>query len=291
MRSLLSRSSRRRPILLVIAVLAALPSIASDSTAQQPRAIWSGRSGGFEVSWTTGDISARRVQGGGRVLSLRAKADAEHGKLTEDYREDPEMTPREVEHRYRVLSVVGPVVSVEEYWYCDCRGAHPISSRGFRAFDLSRGTVAAPAPARVTDYVAEADLLRALLADRVIRALLDSAEVEAPPRTLAALLEAVRNQPAAVGECTYMVGEDFLSSFAFHHVEADGRVAVRFSLSHHVEICRGMMTQIGVLVPASPRLRTDLAAARARTAGFLMADAARITGDRATVLNYQPKVP
>jgi hypothetical protein len=275
-------TERHRKQLAAPLIALALAAFVSSADAQ----IWRGRSGGHDVVWTAGDVAATRVRSGARVLSLAKLGEAEWGATSEG--DDPGMAPNEMEMRYRVLSVVGPVVSLERFWYCDCRGAHPISSRGFVTYDLSRSTPAEARPARATDYVPEASLLAALLRDRVIQAALDSAGVRTRPATLRALLSSIENQPVEVGECTYSTGSEFLSSFAFHHLE-NGRVALRFSLSHHVEICRGSYTQLGVLVPIPPRLRADLAAAGARRAGFLMKDARAVAAGRETILNYQRK--
>ena len=67
---------------------------------------------------------------------------------------------------------------------------------------------------------------------------------------------------------------------------ANGQVAVRFSPSHSVEVCRGMFIQIGVLVPPLPRWTAAFEAANARRSGFLMKDA---PANPQTILNYQPR--
>ena len=104
--------------------------------------------------------------------------------------------------------------------------------------------------------------------------------------SLAAFTTALKFQEIAPpGDCTYQVGEGFPHEYAFHHL-ANGQVAVRFSLSHSVEVCRGMFTQIGVLVPPLPRWAAAFEAANARRAGFLMQDA---PANRQTVLNYKPR--
>jgi hypothetical protein len=180
-------------------------------------------------------------------------------------------------------------VSLEEATYCDCGGAHPISWTRFVSYDVARGTVAAPRLAAATEVVPEAALLRALTADRLIRQAMDSAEVRtfASVRALAEGLKTQEIRPARE-ECTFHVGEDFANEFAFHHLEG-GRVAIRFSLSHWVEVCRGMMTQVGVLVEPLPRWRAALTAASARRTGYLMKDVAAIAGGRRTVFNYRPR--
>lgn len=255
--------------------------------AEAQQVIWRGRSGGYDVTWSERDISARRVADGRLVFSVRAMADREWGNLRSD--DDEEVQVREYEARYRLLSVVGSVVSLEEATYCDCGGVHPILSTRFVAYDLARGTVARPHAVSAAEIAPEAALLRALAADRLIRQAMDSAHVRAFP-SLAALAKGLQLheiQPAQA-ECTFGVGEEFPSELALHHLE-NGQVAVRFSLSHYVEVCRGQMIQVGVLVPPLPRWSAALEAASARRAGYLMKDVAAIAGDRRTVLNYRPR--
>jgi hypothetical protein len=261
---------------------ALLLSTVADASAQ---VIWRGRSGGFDITWSADDISARRVSDGTLVLSLKRDVDAEWGDLAAAEPDEPVI--REVEATYRLLSVVGPIVSVEEYWYCDCGGAHPISSRRFIAYDLRRSTPTEPRAAPITGLLSEADVLRALLADRVVRGTMDSVGVRTA-RSLAALVDTISHVPVEANECFFAVDESFPSAFALHHVDA-GRVAVRFGLSHHYEICRGLMTQVGVLVPVPPALRAGLAAAESRRAGFLMKDAVRISRGGMTRFTYRPR--
>ncbi|HYH82899.1 MAG TPA: hypothetical protein VEX86_24105, partial [Longimicrobium sp.] len=209
-----------------IALLAlALASLAEPAQAQQT--IWRGRSGGYDVAWTDRDISARRASDGVVVFSARRITDAEWTQMQRDH--DDEVPVKEYERKYRLLSVVGTVLSLEEATYCDCGGVHPILWTRFVSYDVARGTAARPHAVAATDLVPEADLLRALTADRLIRQAMDSANVRrfATLRALTAGLEQTPIQPPGE-QCTYGVGEAFPSSFAVHHVEY-GRVALRFS--------------------------------------------------------------
>jgi hypothetical protein len=275
----IAKTVRMSLLLLPLLFLAAV-------RANAQRTIWRGRSGGFDVAWTDRDITARRASDGALVFSARRVADAGWAEMRDA--DDEEVTVKEYEQKVRLLSVVGSIVSLEEATYCDCGGAHPILWTRFVAYDLARGTVAHPHEARVTDMVPEAALMRALTADRLVRQALDSAHVRAPA-SLAAMTEALKltEVQSPEDDCTYGLGEGFPVQFALHHLEG-GRVAIRFSLGHYVEICRGRYIQVGVLVPPSPRLLPDLNAADTRRAGFLMKDARAIGGDRQTVFNYQP---
>ena len=256
-----------------------------DAAAQQ--VIWRGRSAGYDVTWSDRDIAARRASDGALVLSARSITDAEWREMQSDH--DDEVPVREYERKYRLLSVVGSILSLEEATYCDCGGAHPISWTRFVSYDVARGTVARPHPVAATEVVPEGALLRALTADRLIRQAMDAAQVRSFP-TLRALAEALKTQAIepAGQDCTFAVGEEFPTEFAFHHVE-NGRVAVRFSLGHYVEVCRGMMIQVGVLVPPLPRWNEAFRTADASRAGYLMKNLAAIAGRRRTVFNYRPR--
>lgn len=271
---------RPRALLAPLALAAAFLALDATSAAAQ---IWRGRSGGFEIVWTEDDITARRVSDGALVFSARRLVAAQWSGA-EDADE-----PYEGANSYRLLSVVGPVISLEENSYCDCNGAHPISHATFVAYDLSESTVDDPAPARILDLVPEAALVEALVADAVLRRGLAEAGGETP-RALSELVRRLHMEDIRVGEgeCTYEVAESFPGDFALHHLDG-GRVAVRFSLSHFVEVCRGQMVQVGVLVPVRPRFRDAVAAADARRAGFLMKDARRVGGEAATTIEFGGK--
>ncbi|HEX8693351.1 MAG TPA: hypothetical protein VF746_13075 [Longimicrobium sp.] len=288
----LPRLPRLRPSRALRPLALALALVPAAHAAAGAQVIWRGRSGGFDITWDTSDVSARRVGDGRLVFSLKQAFDAERAGRTGD--DDPPI--REEMVTYRLLSVVGSIVSLEQYWYCDCGGAHPISGRGFVSYDLARSTPARPHPVRITELVPEAPLLRALTADRLIRGVMDSVDVRTA-RSLAALVDTLKYQGTFVAtpdddeqgmECSYSVGESFPSDFALHHVE-NGQLAIRFSLSHSVEICRGRMVQVGVLVPVPPRLQPALMAADARRSGYLMKDVRRIAGDRETRIEWEAK--
>jgi hypothetical protein len=276
-----SAKTTRISLLLLGSLFLGAPAAAAQQT------IWRGRSGGYDVAWTDRDISARRASDGALVFSARRISDAEWAEMRGDHDED--VPVKEWERQYRVMSVVGSILSLEEAEYCDCGGAHPILSTRLVSYDLARSTVVRPHEVRATDLVPEPELLRALTADRLIRQGMDSAHVRSVSSVamLTKRLELTEIQPPN-DECTYGVADSLATEFALHHVES-GRVAMRFSLSHYVEVCRGRYAQVGVLVTPVPRLLPDLMAADARRAGFLMKDQHAIGGDHRTRFNYQQK--
>lgn len=140
----------------------------------------------------------------------------------------------------QVLSVVAQYVSVSVAEEGDCEGAaHPFAQSEFRVFDLS----AQGRRVTLSELVPEDQLLRALVADRVIQQSLHGGSA-------ASLDELFRN---ADGGCEMSIDSTMLRSFAFHHVRGDD-VAVRIGVSHGCEVERGRLTQLGLYLRFSPEL-------------------------------------
>ncbi|MEA2174920.1 MAG: hypothetical protein QOD00_2512 [Blastocatellia bacterium] len=154
-------------------------------------------------------------------------------------------------------------------------GAVDLSYDGFK----KRGKMV-----QLTDYFAEADILKALLADTIIQKALKSSG-KPRPQTLAALMKAVYLQSVPVGECDYELSDDLLTRFAFHHLENE-RVAVRLGLSHAVETCRGSLVELGILLPIPAALKQPLLRAQSGTAGFLMKDQKKIAREQITSFTF-----
>jgi hypothetical protein len=193
------------------------------------------------------------------------------------------------DREFELLSVVGRIASVLDSSGGYCAGtAHPWASSVFRAIDLSRSATDAPVQIALTEVFPERDVLAALLADRFVKAALAAAG-QATPKSVAQLVEALKDSPVRAGDCEFTFDERALTGFAFHHRERE-RVAVRLSLPHRHEACRGMNTQLGLLLPVPEDLEGSLARADARTAGFLMKDQARVSRGLSTSLetSYGP---
>jgi hypothetical protein len=149
---------------------------------------------------------------------------------------------------------------VEQEDDCDCGGAYPSSSKRFRAIDSSKSAPDRAASASLTDIFPEDSILPALRGDKLVADALKNREGP-PPASLADLVAAIQFKSVQVKDCSYSFGADLLSDFAFYAVEGNN-VAVRISLSHAAEVCRGQMTQLGILLPIPESLKTALEAAR-----------------------------
>ena len=84
------------------------------------------------------------------------------------------------------------------------------------------------------------------------------------------------------------MGPICLSNFAFYSVQGNN-VAVRISLSHAGEVCRGQMTQLGILLPIPESMKAAVAAASAGKSGLLMQRAAREFEGQQTTFTFATK--
>lgn len=215
---------------------------------QPARTLWNGHSGEFTINWTTENLQVfRSADAAHPVLDLRQAAANDWKQISKD----SDYRSLTASYVYHLLSVVGPVLSIEEDDYCDCGGAHPTAGKMFRAIDLSKSSAAKPVAAKLTDLFPAPAIAAALGQDRIVKSVLPAG---AHPESLDALLSAVNSKSATVGDCSYFFPDDLLEHFAIYELKGD-RAAVRVSLSHAVEICRGSMIQLGLLLPVPERLQ------------------------------------
>lgn len=225
---------------------------------------WLKPSGEFSIRRSAKDISVSpRKSPNSPILSFQAMAQADWEKI----QRDASGQTMEAERTYRLLSAVGPYLSVEEQYDCDCGGAHPSSSKRFRAYDLSKSTSDRPTLAKLTDIFPEDAIFSALLRDPLVSGVLKDTSPE--PTSLSELLATLQSKQVQVKECPYYFGSDLMTDFAFYSVDAD-EVSVRISLSHAAEVCRGQMTQIGIRLPVPGAFKVQFDSARAAKSGFLM---------------------
>jgi len=263
--------------------------------------IWRGESHGIEIHWTTVDLFAKSDAKIERIWApLVQKGFADFvAALTGG----PPATKDRVLHcsyerRFKILSVVGTLVSFEDQYSDDCGGAHPSADTRFTTVDLSKpGNVqyarqedtpmmnidlAKPGKVtKLTDYFAEQDVLQALLADHVIQKALAGLNRQTAPRTLAELPELFAANDYALGDLDFELRSDFLTRFVFHHIEGD-KIAVRLGLPPHSGANRSAHQQLGLLLTIPASLKQDLGLATSRQQGFLMIDAEQISNRQAT---------
>jgi LysM repeat protein len=235
--------------------------------------IWQGQSGGLNVHWTKTDITA--TQGGKRLFSARALAQKD---FQADFLTGNEAIDCEYQRKFRLLSVVGNIANLEESEYVKCQGTAPPSSETrFTAVDFANGGKVL----KLTDFFAESDILKALLADNLLKKAL--AHSKTPPSTLQALYEALEWSAITIRNCEYGLSEDFLSQFAFHHLSRN-RVAIRLNLLLLTHACQSKSRQLGFYLTIPTALKSALNQANRGKAGFLMTRS--IAGKKSTRVSF-----
>ncbi|HLK55162.1 MAG TPA: hypothetical protein VKU00_01275 [Chthonomonadaceae bacterium] len=262
--------------ILMVCLVATWPQIVhAQSGSGKVKPIWSGTSGGYTIQWTEKDLSVRA-----KPLDTRPRISARTLVLKDVDAE----TTREAEFDIKLLSVVGPILSFEVHAYVDGGGAHPMLATYYQVVDATH-------PARtvaLTGLFPDAQVLKALLADKIIQKVLATDGAQAPPTTCIELVKRLNGKEfGGESDSEYGFGPDFLTEFAFHHIEGD-MVAVRLSVSHGAEVYRGEHTQIGILLPIPTLLQHPFELARARKEGFLMQDAIKLFKDNQTKIEFSP---
>ena len=271
--SLFGRRGFLAGMALLIVAWWATPSAGDDN-----ETIWNGRSGGFSIAWRTDRLELSDA--GKLAMSFKALAEREWSRV----REGADNRALRMEKTYAVLSAVGPWLSVQAGTYCDCGGAHPTAVLGVYAYDLRESRVDSGAPANLSSLFPADAILSALLDNDAIRTALKDASL-APPRTLPELIDALAFKTVTVGDCDFVFNDALLSSFALHHIDGD-KVAVRFGLLPAAEICRGLTTQIEILLPVTETIRASLLAARDGSGGLLMEKAESMAAGRTTAFTF-----
>jgi hypothetical protein len=264
--------------------------------------IWSGESSGYKIRWTSQDLYLDSTNQGRRLWSpfveegfkdFSALYTKVPGRIIEDCTYERDLA---------LVSVVGTLISFQDEYSDFCGGAHPSEDYRFLTIDLSQPgefqykhagsppLMTVPAESnkkipRLTDYFNEEDLLAALIADRLIQKAITSSGRKSPPKTLEELNDLLANENYRLGDSGLALSSDFLTRFAFHHIEGN-KVAIRLSLSSTATANQSEREQIGLLIPIPERLRMPLRVASERREGFLMRDSEAIAHGKSTTFSF-----
>ncbi len=297
MRSLASKSLLVSLLLLVAAPLPVASCFAQER-ARPDATIWIGQSGGFNLKWTTGDLTAAPVSDPAKIVfSAREIAVRKFAAFKkENYQADPAWQCS-YSLRFTVLGLAGSLLSYQESEdsYCGrINGGgwnHPSDQTQYRVIDLNQPAV----PISLAKFFSEASVLEALLADSTVKEALRNAESSTRPKTVGDLVKTI-NEGAEIKPvkataeapegCGFVFPEHPFTEFAFHHLEK-GKVAVRLSLEPSSGACHSSHSQLGILLPMPSALQAALTAAQSRTQGFLMESTRRLSAGKATVFAFE----
>jgi hypothetical protein len=265
-----------------------------------PQAIWSGTSGGFTIRWTTADIQAWPLRKPGR-LTFSAGDLSRRGfqNFLSSLGQDTPIKHITYERKFTVLSVVGSIISLKDELYYDIiPSAHPGGETRFTAIDLAKsGEAVYVSPpeadsfeldlarlgkvAKLTDYFQEKEVLEALGHSAIFKQTLG----EERPQSLEKAFELLEEQHLEINGVPYSFPRDFLTRFAFHHLQGD-RVAVRLGLPGAGGAARFMHTEIEILLPVPAALQESLTKAAAGKEGFLLEDQQKLAGESVTLIPF-----
>ena len=280
------------------------PVIETKPNKQIEKEIWTGESGGFLIRWTTADLIAQSVSDKKAVFSARDFADKGFEQYYKSVKERKDLgkdLKAEIDfynRHFRLLSVVGSLISFEDNLDASSKilklpakenfAYRDIIESRFLTIDLTKPgellylsdddepsseiDLTKPGKAiQLTDLFSEQDILQALLKDAIIKRAMSLAKQSKQikqPTNLGELL-AVLEGNLGVKNCPFDFADDYLTRFAFHHVEND-KVAVRLSLSSGNTACKGEKAQLGLLLPIPASLKESLTLADSNKQGFLM---------------------
>jgi hypothetical protein len=234
-------------------------------------AVWSGKSGGYTWVWSPRNLTATRPGAKAPSVSLRQLLRTEPDKEVQTYRSVSA----------RVLSVVGPLASLQVTDEWD-GGAHPSGAIWYQTVDARHPT----RETTLTDYIPYASLRAPLFADKVVGGILRKKGWKEAPKTSAQLEQALDGETFQVDQFEQMFGRHPLTEFSFHHVER-GQVAIRLNVGWGNEANRFHTTQIGLLAPIPPQLKSWIGKSASGTEGFLgRAGATRFKGGTISLLEW-----
>ncbi|MCK5276041.1 MAG: DUF1311 domain-containing protein [Alphaproteobacteria bacterium] len=219
------------PFVLALSAMAVLPgaALAEKSTTAVNH--------GWEIVWDDVTATARHVETGGEK---------------ELYRDERGETEEEGFTDYRMLSVVGTVVSHSVRWYSG-DGAHPSYGTAWTTLNLDPDSSAS-----LADLFGEEAVFSRLMDDATVQSALngvytDTQDKSHPtPNNLGELLEYVD------GGCHAWMGPSMLKQFYFPY-RLGGKIAVvQIGLTHGCEVNRGDFTELTKLYfPIPDKLKAD----------------------------------
>ncbi len=280
-----STPTKPRSILLALGLFVPLlnfPLMAPCFASQAPSAsgFWSGQSNGYNISWTSTDLLANK--GPVRVFSAREFAKQGLAHFIAVNKEDGKMPACSYERHFRLLAVVGNLVSFSDGSYASCKKeAHPGGETRFTTIDLAR---AEPIPysghdafgqinprhpgksLRLSDLFPEEEIYTKLKADPGIARVLSQDGANLTPKNLAELLQDLSGKLGENPDC-FSVPDDLLTRFAFRRIRP-AAVTIELGLPG-AGPCRDDITPVLLEFPMSESLKTRLGAAGTVSAPFI----------------------
>jgi hypothetical protein len=250
--------------------------------------IWSGKSGGWQMTWTQSDF----------VIQKDAKSEALFSPIVKQAL--AAFSYCDYHRSFAILSVVGNIVSFRDnyYHYPDCNGVHPSGYARFAAIDVDKNgpiqysgdtdivlanTENPNKIVKLSDYFSDDEILKGLLDTGSFKSAVD--ETGKAPASLGELMNLVSQYGLKFDEndnCSYVLPDDVMTRFAFKRL-VNSKIAVVLSVDPAVPACG--MRDLELLLAIPPKLKESLARAAAQEEGFLMKDEEKIAGKKLTTFS------
>lgn len=222
-----------------------LPKVQTDKNT-----IWQGESANFDIKWTKDDVTARNPNGA-EVFSVRKFATKKFKDSLADFSKNGEMPFEEYTFRYKILSIAGSLMFLQE---TTSYSPQSYLNESYVAIDLSDPK----ATRKLTDFYSETEILNALLKNQLIAEDLKADDVPAP-KNLTEFFTAFDREPTEATEkqidkCRF--AKNVFDSFAFNRVEND-KIAVDLGVPCRAEMRADKIYPFELLLPVKAELKTD----------------------------------
>lgn len=245
------------------------------TAAEEDEVIWQAQTDDFTIRWSTADITVTDQY----QETIFAAAALANKQFTANFLSEDQC---EYKRNFILLSVVGTIASLQDSENFSCQNTpHPTIETRFMSLDLAK----AGRKVKLTDRFAEADILKALLADAVIKSALEQAKPPQLPTTLKALHEILEWTEISIKECSYYLPANFLNQFALHHVKGN-QIAVRVKLQPLAPACQTKNLQLGFYLPIPASFQSAIQQAQTGKMGFLMQTSPTVTNKKMTQFQF-----
>jgi hypothetical protein len=271
---------------------------APHTSGKSSQALWTGKSGGFEVIWTKSDLAAKSTSTNEIVFSFSSLA--KQGFLTyENQVKTAQLGKCTYTREARPVSLVGSQLTFSDVYDSSCDSeAHPSSDYRITTVDLRRTSASKYTPSvddpasldmaslgpvvALTSLFGREEILTKIAADPLLKRYLSAA-----PKTLDDIRNALGDEGVkpTKSPCSFTLAPDYPTRFSFHHLIGN-QLAVRLELSPIGGACRGAKADLGILLAMPPDLRPALDAAAAGRSGFLAKNQPTLPSINKTIVEF-----
>ena len=263
---------------------------------------WRATNEGISLDWDGNDLYLQ-IRGGKRQGIFAQIAYNDYKSL----RKNPDSRNCSNSHYFRVLSVVGSIVSFEHengltcgtssaQWKYASMDLKKMGDFAYTSFERaeSRNAMEIPSTKMValTELFSGTELLTAFLANQSISHEISTAlgenALQSSPRTLSEFSDFFCKFDYSKFGGDFYLEPDFLTRFAFHHIEGE-KIAIWISLTPTSHAAQAEQEHLEIFLPIPDQMRQHLSSAELRRKSFLMKDARQAIGSSYAKFDFPNK--